>query len=295
MSIKHFLELLLLSALWGASFIFMRIAAPEFGATNLAVLRIVIAAITLLPLLYFIGKPYLQDQDNKVGVLVQVTLVGIGNSVVPFLLFAYAAMNINAGLLSIINATTPLWGALFGMLILSNKLVRSGYLGLALGFAGIILLSEHKLTGEIDAELLSILAVLTATCLYGIATNYSKRFLVGVPPMFIASGTMAGSALVMLPVLFLSDAPLTGISQDAWLAVIVLGMVSTGFAYILFYRLIDNVGPIKAMMVTYLIPIFGVLFGYAFLAEQIYLNMLFGGTLILLGVLLTSGLINKRL
>ena len=293
MSPKYFLELLLLSALWGASFIFMRISAPEFGATNMAALRIVIAAITLSPLLYLAGKPYLTGHQNKLKVMSQITLVGIGNSVIPFLLFAYAAINIDAGLSSIINATTPLWGALFGILILSNKLTKTGYFGLLLGFVGVTVLSEHKLSPNINAETLSILAAITATSLYGISTNFSKRYLQGVPPLLIASGTMAGGALVMAPILIFSGSSLSGVSQDAWLAIILLGVVSTGIAYILFYRLIDNIGPIKAMMVTYLIPIFGVLFGHIFLAEQVYLNMLFGGLLILIGVLLNSNLIKK--
>ena len=293
MSPKYFLELLLLSALWGASFIFMRISAPEFGATNMAALRIVIAAITLSPLLYLAGKPYLTGHQNKLKVMSQITLVGIGNSVIPFLLFAYAAINIDAGLSSIINATTPLWGALFGILILSNKLTKTGYFGLLLGFVGVTVLSEHKLSPNINAETLSILVAITATSLYGISTNFSKRYLQGVPPLLIASGTMAGGALVMAPILIFSGSSLSGVSQDAWLAIILLGVVSTGIAYILFYRLIDNIGPIKAMMVTYLIPIFGVLFGHIFLAEQVYLNMLFGGLLILIGVLLNSNLIKK--
>ena len=293
MSPKYFLELLLLSALWGASFIFMRISAPEFGATNMAALRIVIAAVTLSPLLYLAGKPYLTGHKDKLKVMGQITLVGIGNSVIPFLLFAYAAINIDAGLSSIINATTPLWGALFGILILSNKLTKTGYFGLLLGFVGVTVLSEHKLSPNINAETLSILAAITATSLYGISTNFSKRYLQGVPPLLIASGTMAGGALVMAPILIFSGSSLSGVSQDAWLAIILLGVVSTGIAYILFYRLIDNIGPIKAMMVTYLIPIFGVLFGHIFLAEQVYLNMLFGGLLILIGVLLNSNLIKK--
>jgi len=294
MSPKHLFELIVLAAIWGASFIFMRISAPEFGATNLATLRIVIAGLTLSPLFYLIGKPYLRSHPNKLKVLGKITLVGIGNSVLPFILFAYAAINIDAGLASIINATTPLWGAIFSIVILSNRLNNSGWLGLALGFVGVTVLSQHKLTGELNSEVLSILAVVTATCLYGLSTNFSKRYLQGVPPLLIASGTMFTSAILMAPLLTLSKVDLMSVSQNSWIAVVVLGVFCTGVAYILFYRLIENVGPVKAMTVTYLIPIFGVLFGSVFLSEQFYVNMLFGGVLILFGVMLTSGLLNKR-
>nr|WP_256448339.1 MULTISPECIES: DMT family transporter [unclassified Psychrosphaera] len=162
------------------------------------------------------------------------------------------------------------------------------------GFAGVVVLSSHKLTHGVNAEVFAILAVVTATCLYGISANYSKRFLQGVPPLLVASSTMACSAIIMLPVLLSSSLEWSSVSSNAWLAITCLGVFSTGIAYVLFYRLIENTGPTKAMMVTYLIPIFGVVFGNVFLDEQLFINMLFGGLLILLGVMLTTGLIKPR-
>ena len=235
MSLRHIVELLLLSAIWGASFIFMRVAAPEFGALNTASLRLIIAGLTLSPLLFLVAKPYLAKVENKKTVIAKVALVGFGNSVIPFILFAYAALNIDAGLASIINATTPLWGALFGILILSNRLGRSGWLGLLLGFIGVYILSQHKINGGMTSDLLAILAVITATSLYGLSTNFSKRYLCGVPPLMIASGTMASSALLMVPFLLTTELDLFSVSSQAWLAVLALGTVSTGFAYVLFY------------------------------------------------------------
>ena len=294
MTAKNFAELLLLSAIWGASFLFMRISAPEMGALPVAFLRIIIAALTLAPLLYLVARKYLPGVADKKRLLLHLTAVGIGNSIIPFIFFSYAAINIDAGLSSIINATTPLWGALFGFVILNTRLNRLGWLGLFTGFIGVFVLSSHKLSGDMDSALLSILAVVAATCMYGLSANYSKRFLVGVPPMMVAAGTMATSAVLVSPALFVMDLPFATISNTAWLAQIALGAVCTGIAYVIFYRLIEHTGPTKAMTVTYLIPIFGVLFGYVFLQEALHLNMLFGGVLILFGVMLTTGLFNKQ-
>lgn len=294
MSAKNFAELLLLAAIWGASFLFMRIAAPELGALAVAFLRIIVAALTLSPLLYLVSKKFLPTAQNRPSLLMHLTLVGIGNSIIPFVFFAYAAMNIDAGLSSIINATTPLWGALFGILILSSKLNRLGWLGLFLGFIGVFVLSLHKLTGTLDSALLSIFAVIAATCMYGLTANYSKRFLAGVPPMMVAAGTMATSAILVAPAMFFIDLDYSAIPSSVWLSQIALGALCTGIAYVIFYRLIEHTGPTKAMTVTYLIPIFGVLFGFIFLNEALHLNMLFGGILILSGVMLTTGLFNKQ-
>ena len=129
MTAKNFAELLLLSAIWGASFLFMRISAPEMGALPVAFLRIIIAALTLAPLLYLVARKYLPEVADKRRLLLHLTAVGIGNSIIPFIFFSYAAINIDAGLSSIINATTPLWGALFGLVILNTRLNRLGWLG----------------------------------------------------------------------------------------------------------------------------------------------------------------------
>lgn len=293
MAAKHLLELLVLAAVWGASFLFMRIAAPEFGATNLASLRVIIAAVTLAPLFYFTLTKFQKNHTIK-PFLKPLILVSIGNSVIPFMLFGYAAMNMDAGLASIINGMTPLWGAVFSLVILSVTLTRIAWFGLFIGFIGVFVLSYHKLSTGVTSDVLAILAVLLATSLYGLSTNCSKRFLVGLPPLLVASGTMVCSGIVVLPIILTTSLDWQTVSIDAWVAVFLLGILSTGFAYILFYRLVETIGPTRAMMVTYLIPIFGVLFGHIFLNEQLFLNMLFGGGLILFGVMLTTGLIKPR-
>ncbi|QTH65053.1 DMT family transporter [Psychrosphaera ytuae] len=302
MNPKHFLELVLLAAIWGASFLFMRIASPAFGAENMAALRVVIAGITLLPVFALTAKKYLEPmpKDVKSQTIINLTLVSVGNSIIPFFLFAYATLTLEAGLTSVVNATTPLWGAFFGVILFGARLNKLGWLGLVIGLIGVVILTAHKLfDGQISNntnDLLAITAVIGATGLYGIASNYSKHSLSSIPSLLVASGTMVIGALIVIPILMLNTnwAFLMSIELLPWLSLIGLGAICTGIAYLIFYRLVEQTSATTAMSVTYLIPMFGVFFGWIFLNEPIYINMFFGGVLILFGVMLTTGLIKRK-
>lgn len=301
MSPKNAIELLLLAAIWGASFLFMRVASPAFGADNMAVLRVIIAGLTLLPVFVVMASRSLAplNKPQRIRTLFNLTVVSIGNSIIPFFLFAYATLTLEAGLTSIVNATTPLWGAFFAVILFHNKLTKLGWFGLLLGLVGAVVLTLHKLTGahaQGATDILSILAVLAATCLYGISSNYSKHALNQAPALLVASGTMVIGSIIVAPVLWFttSIAQLSAVPIGPWLAILALGAVCTGFAYILFYRLIEHTSATTAMSVTYLIPMFGVFFGWLFLDEPLFINMLFGGALILIGVMLTTGLIKTK-
>lgn len=295
---SQFIELLVLSAIWGGSFLFMRVAVPETGSLALAALRMTIAGLILFPFFWHYARkrsatPFSPHTDNKT-VTKHVSLVAIINSAIPMVLFAFAASSLDAGFASILNATTPLWGALIGALFFTTQLSRSAIAGLALGFIGVVVLSWDKLNLDASGQLMAVLAIVLATAFYGIGTNYSKRFLVGVKPMFIASASLFWGAVFMLPLLIYTLPDFINISLKAWLATIALGSVATGFAYVFFYRIVEHSGPTKAMMVTYLIPVFGVMFGNIFLDEQITANMFYGAALILLGVALTTGVLRKK-
>ena len=295
---SQFIELLILSAIWGGSFLFMRVAVPETGSLALAALRMCIAGIILFPFFWHFARkrqntPFSPHADNKT-ITKHVWLVAIINSAIPMMLFAFAASNLDAGFASILNATTPLWGALIGALFFTTQLTRSAIAGLAVGFIGVVVLSWDKLNMDAGNQLIAVLSIVLATCFYGIGTNYSKRFLVGVKPMFIASASLFWGSVFMLPLLIYTISDFIGISLKAWLATIALGSVATGFAYVFFYRIVEHSGPTKAMMVTYLIPVFGVMFGNIFLKEQITANMFYGAGLILFGVALTTGVLKKK-
>lgn len=282
-------ELVTLAALWGASFLFMRMGAAEFGPAALAAVRVVGASLFLLPLLVWRGEaPALRAHWKDIFV------VGLTNSALPFLCFSYAALSISAGLSSIFNATTPLFGALIAVAWLKDRLTPSRVVGLAIGFGGVLWLVWDKASFTPGADGTStggaIVACLLATVLYGFSANYTKKRLSGVPPMALAAGSqLAATVVLMPPALWLWPAQMPG--ATAWSAALLLAVLSTGVAYVLYFRLIAHIGPTNAVSVTFLIPAFAVLWGALFLDELIDATVLLGCAVILVGTALTTGLV----
>jgi drug/metabolite transporter (DMT)-like permease len=278
-------ELVSLAALWGASFLFMRMGAAEFGPVALAAVRVAGATLFLLPLLMLRGQwPALKAHWRHIFV------VGVLNSALPFLCFSYAALSITAGLSSIFNAATPLFGALIAWFWLKDRLTPSRVLGLAIGFAGVLWLAWDKASFKPGGSGWAIVACLAATVCYGLAASYTKKRLTGVAPLAVATGSQLSAALVLaLPALMWW--PATMPSQNAWLAAALLAVACTGIAYLLFFRLIANVGPANAIAVTFLIPVFAVLWGWMFLGEGITAAMVVGCVVILAGTGLTTGVL----
>ncbi|WKE65362.1 DMT family transporter [Gallaecimonas kandeliae] len=283
---RYIPELLLLAALWGASFLFMRVSAPAFGPVPLIALRVAVAALVLLPVLAWRGQlPQLRQHVKPLAV------VGLANSALPFTLFAFATLYLTAGLTAILNSTAPFWTALVAFALWGEKLSGQRLLGIAIGFAGVVILVWHKLAA-VDA-LWAIGACLLASLCYGFAANYSKHKLAGVPPLVSTVGSQIAAALMLLPLTYFYW-PAGPIGTQAWLAAIALGVLCTGIAYLLFFRLIAHVGAGNAVMVTFLIPIFGNLWGALFLGEHLTLTLLAGGTVILLGIAFSLGVIRKK-
>ena len=284
-------ELVLLAALWGASFLFMRLGAHEFGAVPLAAVRVGLASLMLLPLLA--SRAQLGElRTHWRGLL----LVGLLNSAVPFALFSFAALSITAGLSSIVNATTPLWTAVVAFVWLRQGLTRWRALGLVIGFAGVAFLAWDKASfkpGADHAGLWAVLACALATLCYGIAANATKRLLSGVPPLVVATGSQAAAALLLaLPAAWLWPATLPG--AVAWGAVAALAALCTALAYLLYFRLMSRVGPTNAVSVTFLIPLFAMLWGALFLQEAVTAQMVAGGAIVLVGIALALGLVGPR-
>jgi len=280
------IELTGLAAIWGASFLFMRMGAAEFGPVALAAVRVWGATLFLLPLLALRGQAAVLRAHWK-----PIFVVGITNSALPFLCFSYAALSITAGLSSIFNASTPLFGALIAWLWLKDKLTPSRTLGLAIGFLGVLWLAWDKASFKPGASSgWAVLACLTATLLYGFSGSFTKRFLTGVPPLAVATGSQLSSAVV-LAVPALLWWPAAWPSLTAWSAAALLAVGCTGVAYILFFRLIAHIGPANALSVTFLIPVFAVLWGGLFLHEGVTPQMGIGCVVILLGTSLTTGVL----
>ncbi len=278
-------EFVLLAAIWGVSFLFMRLGALDFGPVVTAFLRVAIAAAIMLPIVAMRGLwPELRGKAPRI------LLVGVLNSAIPFACFSFAVLHITTGLASVLNAATPLFGALIAWLWLRDKPNASRAIGLAVGFIGVAMLSWGKAEFKAGGSGWAVVACLVATLCYGIAASYAKRFLQGINPMVTATGSQLGAALgLSVPAVIWWPATLPG--AQAWAAMLALAVVCTAFAYLLYFRLIANAGPAKALAVTFLIPVFGVFYGAVFLAERITPWMLVCGVVIVVGTALATGLV----
>ena len=239
------LELGLLGAIWGASFLFMRVAAKDFGAVPLVEARLGLGSLVLL----------------------------------PFLLFAWAAQRAPAGIGAISNAMTVLFTALVGFLFFHEKIGARRSIALVAGFAGVVVLASDKTAGG-DQVGWAVAAGATASFLYGIGINLVRRHLTGLPPAAVASATLGSAALMMLP-FAIATWPTHAIPTKSWLSVGMLGVVCTGLAFVMYYRLIARIGASRASTVTYLIPVFGVAWAWLLLDEPLTIKMGIAGAMIL--------------
>jgi drug/metabolite transporter (DMT)-like permease len=281
-------DLILIAAVWGASFLFMRMGAAEFGPFVLVQLRLSIAAIFLLPILHFrIGFAEL-PANWKV-----LTALGFLNSVIPFLLLTYSTLFVTAGFSSVINATAPLWGGLVAWIWLSERMSKAGVVGLILGFAGVAVLTGDTESLASPGSTLAAAAAVGGAFFYGIGANYAKRYAKHLNSLSVATGSMLFPALILAP-FAVYYWPAVQPSTSAWVALIAMGTASTGFAYILYFRLIASVGPARAITVAYLIPVFAVIWGYLILDESVTLLMTIGCLIIFVGTALVTGVFQKN-
>jgi drug/metabolite transporter (DMT)-like permease len=282
-------DFVLLAAIWGSSFLFMRMATVEFGPLPTAALRVGIAAAFLLPLVLLRGLgPALLKNWRRIF------LVGLFNSGIPFACFAFALLSITTGLSAILNATVPMFGAVVAWLWLKDRPTGSRVLGLLVGFAGVALLAWDKASFKPDASGVApgwaVLACLFACVCYALSASYTKRYLTGLPPLVTATGSQIGATLgLALPAAWLWPARLPG--SNAWLALLAVGVLCTGIAYVLYFRLIENAGPARALAVTFLVPVFAVVYGLLFLGEAVTPWMLLCALVIICGTALSTGLL----
>jgi drug/metabolite transporter (DMT)-like permease len=278
-------ELLLLAALWGGSFLFLRIAAPVLGAVWLIEIRVLIAGLALLPLLIRLNVWH--EVRRKA---LPLFVVGCINSALPFVLLAFASIALPAGFTSILNATSPLFGTVVAAVWLQESLTMRRVLGFILGFIGVMILIGWKTVAVTPAIFLAIAAGLSAAVMYSIAAPFAKRHLSGVPPVVTATMSQLSAALVLLPALPFT-VPKISPPPGILFSVLMLALFCTSIAYILYFRLIQNVGSTKALTVTYLVPVFAMIWGAVFLKEPITLSMVLGGGLILLGTAIANDLL----
>ena len=270
MKLRNFCELLLLSAIWGSSFLFLRIASPAFGPIFLIEMRVLSGLLVLLPV-FFVMRKYQEFKLHWKMIL----LVSLLNMAIPFCFFAYSALNMGAGLLSIMNATVPIFTAMVGFLYFRQRLSQLGFAGLVVGLLGVaILMSESRAESGITSDL-AIPAALFASILYGIAINLAAHKLQGVSGITITTGSLFFSSAILLP-LAIRSRPEVIPEGVIWLSVLSLGIVCTGVGYVLFYRLIAEIGSQRAITTTYLIPLFSIFWGSLFLGETLTVAMFLG-------------------
>lgn len=288
MNIINLGQLLLLSAIWGASFLFMRIAVPTFGPVLMIEYRVGFAALFLLSVAICLRKKLLLKTHWK-----HYMVLGIFNSAIPFLLFAYASQELTASLMSILNATAPIWGVLIAILWSRKPLTLKPSLGLLLGIAGVYLLVGLDDVILNPNSYPAVAAALGAAFSYGIASNYAEHSN-KVEPFANAHGSMWMATLVIIPLL--PFFPATGeATSGIILSVLALGVVCTGAAYLLYFRLISDIGAAPALTVTYLIPVFGIFWGVVFLNENIGLHTIVGTLIVLSGTALVTNFSLHRL
>ena len=273
------LELGLLGAIWGASFMFMRVAAPEFGSTPLVAIRLGLGAVILLPFLWRERRAF----DRRLWP--RLALIGAINSAIPFTLFAWAAQRAPAGIGAITNSMAVLFAALVAFLFYGEKIGARRSVALIAGFAGVIVLASGKVGGASIG--LPVAAGTFAAFLYGIGGNLVKRHLAGLPATAVAAATLSCAALMIAP-FAIAQWPQHAVSAKSWGAVATLGVLCTGIAFVMYYRLIARIGASRAATTTYLVPLFGVGWAWLLLDEPLTMTMVVAGALILGSVVLSQ-------
>jgi len=277
-------RLLLLAALWGASFLFIRIAAPVLGPITLIAARVTLAGLVLL--LYALAthrelaiRRYWREY----------LVIGAINSALPFVLISTASLRLPASLAAILNATTPLFGAVFAYLWLDEPLTRRKIGGLVLGFGGVAVLAGWGPLAPTRAVMLSACASLLGAASYGLASVYTKAKASGAPLFGMATVSQLAAAVLLLPITPFAP-PYSQPTAGIILAVSVLAVFCTALAYLLYFRLVLDVGPLRAITVTFLVPIFATVWGALFLKESVTASMILGCALILGGTALILNL-----
>jgi drug/metabolite transporter (DMT)-like permease len=276
-----------LALLWGGSFLFMRVAAPVVGPAWVAFGRSAIAALCLIA--------YTQATRHPLQLRTywrQYLVLGIFQSAVPFFLFAAAETALSASLGAIINATTPVFGLVIGIAIGDEKLRWDTALGIILGLIGVGVVVGLQAQSIGASPWIPVLMGLGAACSYGISSNYTRRSVRGAPALGMATGSQSFAALLLTPLLFVY-APTQTVTTGAIVALVLLGLLSTGIAYMLFFRLVIDIGPVNASTVTFLVPLTALIWGVVLLNEQVDLVQIVGSVVVLLGTALTTGVMRR--
>lgn len=290
MTVRSLLLLLALGGTWGASFLFIKVVVDEASPWVVVEGRILFGALALAPVIAM-RRSHLERLRPK---LPQVVVMALFGSVLPFLLISWAEIRIESGIAAVLLSTMPLFTGLFAAVsFVEERLDISRVLGLLLGFVGVVFLRGGAIADVTDSAALGQLAVVAAAMSYGATAVFIRANFRGQDSLTL-SGFQLTVGLVLLTPFFLATGGVSdlGLSTKAWLALLTLGMVGTGIAYIVYYWLIANTGSVRASLVAYIIPVVGLILGAAVLDESFTRGALLGSALIIAGVGVAAGLPN---
>jgi drug/metabolite transporter (DMT)-like permease len=274
--------LVALAAIWGIAFPLTRIAVPEFGPVSLIAVRIAVGVVLLIPLM--------TARHEVLANWRPLFVLGLLNTAVPFALFAYSVVHISSGFAALLNSTTPMFGALLAALVFQEQLSRGRALGIALGFIGVGTLVWDSVGVRSSNVGLGVGAALLGAALYAVAATYAKRRVGTLHPSTLAAGSLSMALIVAIPLgwwTWPDQAP----TPKAWVCAVLLGVVCTATAYVIYFRLLRNVGVARATTVTFLIPVFGIAWGALLLHERVTWALALSCALVILGTALAVGIL----
>ena len=279
MEFRYWFLLTCLGALWGSAFMFIKIGTPDFGPIALVNSRLIIASFIFLPIL--LRKKYLPLLKP---IWKHALVISISNNVIPFTLFSYASLGANSNILAILNATTAFNTMIIAYLWLDEKVSTKQIFGLALGFLGVLILVNPQSS---EATLIASLSCLIASVFYSFSAVFIQKNAAKTNKLVLIGWSLVFSSIIMMPMSYFY-LPTKLPSLEATLAVIWLGAISTGFAFLGWVRLIEKIGAVKTSTVAYFLPIFGIIWGNIFLDEIISTTIVIGCLVILVGIFLAT-------
>jgi drug/metabolite transporter (DMT)-like permease len=288
---KDTIELLVLSGIWGSSYLFIAFGGESLPPITLVAIRLLIGAGALQLVLRLRGIAL----PRAPKVLAALAFMGLMNNIVPFTLITWAEtpgpQQVNSGLAAVLIAAVPIFTTILAHFALKDeRFTALRVIGVVIGFAGVVVLMSPRLNGiSGDQELLGALAVVAAALAYGVAAIFSRRVLTGVAPIVLGAVQMTWSSLTLLPIALLLERPvLADVTARAWFSVVWLGLLGSGLAYIFYFSLIRNIGATRATIVTYISPIVAVILGALFNAEPIHWTLMVGMVLIISGAVIVN-------
>ena len=282
---KHWLVFLLLGAIWSSSFMWIKIAVQEIGPITLVAFRVLFGVLFGIVVIYMQGIPWPRTLREWTPLLI----LSITNIAIPFFLISWGEQSIDSAVASILNATVPLFTILIAHFLLQDdKITAPKVLGLLMGFAGVVILMSKDIGASLGSVLGQI-AIVLASAFYAGSGVYARKTTQEMPGIMRSAGPLLPATIVMWLAMFLAESPVKvpqlGIT---WIALLFLGVLGSGLAFVMSYYLLHEIGPTRTSMVTYLFPLGGVILGVAFLDEQLSWQLAAGAVLIVLSLVVAN-------